>query len=88
MIRIDLTRKQMKQLRKHFDVVNECARMGERGVLAAQVHEDWNGLTGYVRVHFIPSNKVDQILKAVGDARVPNGRAAIPAPQHSGAQKI
>lgn len=84
MIRFDLTRAQMKRLKKHFDVVNQCARMRERGTLVAQVHEDWDGLTGYVRVHFIPAGKLPPVLKAVHDSWIPNGYAGIPAPSATG----
>lgn len=87
MIRIALTSGQMKQLRKHFKVVNECARMRERGTLVAQVHQgDWEMPSGYVRVHFIPASKIEPVLKAVSEAWIPNGYAGIPALQHSGGQ--
>lgn len=86
MIRIDLTSSQMKQLQKHFKVVNACASIGERGTLAAQVHEDWDGWTGYIRVHFIPYSRVGPVIEAVRNARIPNGYAGIPAVQHSGEQ--
>lgn len=86
MICVNLTRKQVKQLRKHFDVANACYRMGvgsdedHRGVLVAQVHEDWEGLTGIIRVNFFPASQVKPILEAVRKAHIPNGYAGIPAP--------
>ena len=86
-IRIELTRKQMIQLRRHFEVVNTCASMGKdcRGVLAAQVHEDWDGLTGYVRVCFIPSMKSGPVIEAIRSSRIPNCWAGIPSQDAVGA---
>ena len=52
-MKIELTRKQVKQLSTHFSAVRIADHNGERGMLVAQVHEDYFGEGPMLRVGFL-----------------------------------
>jgi hypothetical protein len=80
MIRIELTRRQTRQLSKHLKMVNIAFKIGQRGTFVAQVQQDWWDPDGpaYVRAHFYPRELADPIVKAVAKARIPQCYVGIP----------
>lgn len=79
MIRIELTRRQTRQLKKHFRMIRTAFNVGQRGTFVAQVEQDWwEPGNAYVRAHFFPGNLAVPIQEAVKNARLPNCYAGIP----------
>lgn len=83
MIELELTQRQIKRLKKHFDVVLECFMMKERGMLVGQVRRRWDGKTAFMHIGFVPSQHCEPLV-CMGTPRVPNCWAGIPAVQHTG----
>lgn len=84
MIAIQLTRKQHRQLRKHFKMVSACFAMGPvggmedfRGMLVAQVREEYGGGSAYMHVKWFSREYCPALMEATRP-RVPNCWVGVP----------
>lgn len=81
-IRIELTRRQHKQLRKHFAMINIASRVGQKGIFVAQVEQTPFHDGAYVRAHFFPGDLSEPIAEAVRTSKIPNCWVGVP-PSHT-----